>query len=399
VIVDARGAHAAARSVDCPRSGVSSYVEDNVAMLGAFAPIHGTTLGLLVRQTADAAYAPVAALHRRTLLLGGGSAALAALLAALFTRSVAGRVRRLAKGAAEIGAGKLESRVPERGRDEVAELGRTMNDMATRLRTQRDEILEWNRTLEARVAEKTRELAQAQELLLRSQKLAAIGELGAGMAHEINNPLAGVLGVAQLALLDVPEGDPRREAFQDIERQALRIKEIVGNLLRFAQEERGEGEATRVDVSAVLDGALQLVGPNALEQRGIHVEKNIAAPLPAVRGVPQQLQEAFVQILTNARNAMPQGGKLAIEASEQNGKLVTIRIADTGHGIKPEHLDRIFDPFFTTKAEWGATGLGLSIVHRIVEAHGGKIAVESNVGRGAIFTMTLPADAGGPQLV
>jgi len=271
--------------------------------------------------------------------------------------------------------------------------------MATRLRTQRDEILDWNRTLEARVAEKTRELAQAQELLLRSQKLAAIGELGAGMAHEINNPLAGVLGVAQLALLDFPEGDPRREAFQDIERQALRIKEIVGNLLRFAQEERGEGEATRVDVSAVLDGALQLVGPNALEQRGIYIEKNIAAPLPAVRGVPQQLQEAFVQILTNARNAMPQGGKLAIEASQQNGKLVTIRIADTGHGIKPEHLERIFDPFFTTKSEWGATGLGLSIVHRIVEAHGGKIAVESNVGRGAIFTMTLPADAGGPQLV
>jgi signal transduction histidine kinase len=398
MIADAHGAHAAARSVEHPR-GVSAYVEDNVPMLGAFAPVRGTNLGLLVRQSADAAYEPVAALHRHTLFLGGGSAALAALLAALFTRSVAGRVRRLAKGAAEIGAGKLESRVPDRGRDEVAELGRTMNDMATRLRTQRDEILEWNRTLEARVAEKTRELAQAQELLLRSQKLAAIGELGAGMAHEINNPLAGVLGVAQLALLDFPEGDSRREAFQDIERQALRIKEIVGNLLRFAQEERGEGEATRVDVSAVLDGALQLVGPNALEQRGILIEKKIAVPLPAVRGVPQQLQEAFVQILTNARNAMPQGGKLAIEASQQNGKLVTIRIADTGHGIKPEHLDRIFDPFFTTKSEWGATGLGLSIVHRIVEAHGGKIAVESNVGRGAIFTMTLPADAGGPQLV
>jgi signal transduction histidine kinase len=368
-------------------------------MLGAFTPVRGTNLGLLVRQSAAAAYEPVAALHRRTLFLSGGAAALAALLAAWFTRSISGRVRRLAKGAAEIGAGKLEARVPNRGRDEVAELGRTMNEMATRLRTQRDEILDWNRTLEARVAEKTRELAQAQELLLRSQKLAAIGELGAGMAHEINNPLAGVLGVTQLVLLDLLPGDPRREPLQDIERQALRIKEIVGNLLRFAQEQRGEADAMRVDVSAMVDQALALIGPSVLEQRGIRIEKRISALLPAVRGVPHQLQEALVQILTNARNAMPDGGKLNIEASEQNGKLVTIRIADTGHGIKPEHLDRIFDPFFTTKAEWGATGLGLSIVHRIVEAHGGKIAVESQLGHGAIFTVTLPADAGGPQLV
>jgi signal transduction histidine kinase len=399
VIVDARGAHAPTHSVEHPASSVSAYVEDNVSMLGAFAPVRGTNLGLLVRQKADAAYSPVVDLHRRTLFLGGGAAALAALLAALFTRSVAGRVRRLATGAAEIGAGKLEERVPERGRDEVAELGHSMNEMATRLRTQRDEILEWNRTLEARVAEKTRELATAQEMLLRSQKLAAIGELGAGMAHEINNPLAGVLGVAQLALLDIPEGDPRRESLEDIEKQALRIKDIVHNLLRFAQRERGEGEATRVDVSSVLDDALALVGPTALEQRGIHIEKKIVKPLPAVRGVPQELQDCIVQILTNARNAMPTGGKLAIEATQQNGKLILIRIADTGHGIRPEHLDRIFDPFFTTKAEWGATGLGLSIVHRIVEAHGGKIAVESQLGHGATFTLTLPADSGGPQLV
>src|SRR5262249_3884596 len=170
----------------------------------------------------------------------------AALLAALFTRSVAGRVRRLAKGAGEIGAGQLDARLPETGRDEVAELGRTMNDMARRLRAQRDEILEWNRTLEARVAEKTRELAAAQELLVRSHKLAAVGELGAGMSHEINNPLAGVLGVAQLALLDLPPGDPRREPLEDIEREALRIKEIVGNLSRLTQQQRQGAAGTRI---------------------------------------------------------------------------------------------------------------------------------------------------------
>src|SRR5205823_2240072 len=126
--------------------------------------------------------------------------------------------------------------------------------------------------------------------------------------------------------------------------------------------------------------------------RGIRVDRRVMDELPRVRGVAAQLHEAFVQILKNAQNAMPEGGDLLLEATQHNGKLVTVRIADTGLGIKPEHLERIFDPFFTTKADWGATGLGLSIVHRIIEAHGGKIAVVSEPGRGATFTLTLPAD-------
>jgi signal transduction histidine kinase len=379
---------------------VSEYIEDASKMLGAFAPVRGYGLAVLVRQRVQSAYAPIGTLKSRTLEFAALSALLAVALAALFTRSVAGRVRRLAAGAAEIGAGRLEVRVPAHGGDEVAELGRSMNEMAERLRTQRDEILDWNRTLEARVEEKTRALREAQELLLRSQKLAAVGELGAGMAHEINNPLAGVLGMTQLALLDLPEGTPAREPLQEIEKQALRIKEIVANLLRFTQESTGSTQPVEaVDVRRVLDDALALVGPSALAQRGIQVERRFGDDLPQVRAVPGQLQEAFVQILTNARNAMPRGGQLVLEASQQNGKLVQVRIVDTGSGIRPEHLDRIFDPFFTTKAEWGATGLGLSIVHKIVEAHGGKIAVESALGQGASFTLTLPADAGRLHLV
>jgi len=402
LVADAHGAHAALHSVDRPRAAlaagraaVAPYVEDGQAMLGAYAPVQRYGFSVLVRQRADAAYAPVAALHRRTLEFGALSAVLAAALAALFTRSVAVRVRRLAAGAAEIGGGRLEVRLPASGRDEIADLSRSMNDMATHLAAQRAEILEWNRTLEARVAEKTRELLHAQDMLLRSQKLVAIGELGAGIAHEINNPLAGALGMTQLMLLDLPPSDPRRAQIQDIEQQALRIRDIVAKFLRFTQDARAADQsAERVDVQRVLDDALALLGPTALEQRGIHVERHFATDVPAVRAIPSQLQEAFVQILTNARNAMPTGGQLTVETSQQNGKLVTVRIADTGAGIRPEHLDRIFDPFFTTKAEWGATGLGLSLVHKIVEGHGGKIAVDSAPGQGAIFTLTLPADLG-----
>jgi signal transduction histidine kinase len=406
VIADAAGPQPAAHVVDVPGAGrgggpvVAAYLEDHLPMLGAFAPVKGSRFGLLVRQRAAAAYAPVAELRRRTLLLLGLSTALAALLAALFVRHLTARVRRLASGAAQIGAGQLDVRLPEAGADEVAELARSMNDMAGRLGTQRDEILEWNRTLEARVAEKSRELAQAQEMLLRSQKLAAIGELGAGMAHEINNPLAGVLGLAQLARLDTRPDDPRREMLDDLERQALRIKEIVANLLRFTQQAHGDFEALeRVDVQKVLEHALSCIGQAELGERGIQIRRVFGADVPPVRGVPGQLEEAFVQILTNARNAMPRGGELTVETVGKSGRLVQIRIADTGTGINPEHLDRIFDPFFTTKADWGATGLGLSIVHRIVEAHGGRIAVESVPGQGATFVLTLPADAGGPQLV
>jgi two-component system NtrC family sensor kinase len=258
--------------------------------------------------------------------------------------------------------------------------------------------MSWNQTLERRVEEKTRELREAQDLLLRSRSLAAIGQLGAGVAHEINNPLAGVLGITQLLLVDLPPHHPARPLAQDVETQALRIRKIVQNLLRFAQRQGGEDFAP-LDLARVVDDALELCGPSDLQGAGIEVVRRYAQGLPMIRGSATQLQEAFIQLVQNARGAMTngaggarvRGGTLTIETSVTAERLVRATVSDTGRGIAADHLPRIFDPFFTTKAgDWAGVGMGLSVVHKTIEDHGGKIQVQSEVGKGTIFQMTFP---------
>jgi signal transduction histidine kinase len=258
---------------------------------------------------------------------------------------------------------------------------------------QNDEILGWNRTLEKRVEENTRELRQAQELLLRSRSLAALGELGSGVAHEINNPLAGVLGLAQLVLADLSPDNPARPMVEDIEAQALRIRKIVFNLLRFAQRQAGE-DFQPLEVSRVLDDAIELCGPSELSTLGIQIVRRYLPGLPLIRGSATRLQEAFIQLIQNARNAMGSGGTLTVETTLPDPRLVRIAIGDTGRGIPPENLSRIFDPFFTTKDDWSRTGMGLTLVHKTVEEHGGQVQVQSEPGRGTTFWLTFPVQSG-----
>jgi signal transduction histidine kinase len=257
---------------------------------------------------------------------------------------------------------------------------------------QNKEILAWNETLERRVEDKTRELRQAHDLLLRSRSLAAVGELGSGVAHEINNPLTGVLGIAQLILTDLPHDHPARPLVQDIEDQATRIRKIVFNLLRFSQRETGEDRAV-VDLPRVIDDALELCGPSELASTGIQIVRRYATPTPSVRGNSIQLQEVMIQLVRNARAAMSKGGTLTLETSVVEDKLVRVTVADTGCGIDPDHLPRIFDPFFTTKGDWAGTGMGLSVVHKTIEDHGGAIQVQSRVDVGTTVLMTFPVSS------
>jgi two-component system NtrC family sensor kinase len=262
---------------------------------------------------------------------------------------------------------------------------------------QNDEIQGWNQTLEKRVRDKTEELRQAQDLLLRSRSLAALGGLGSGVAHEINNPLAGVLGLAQLLLADLPGIHPARVLVKDIEQQALRIRGIVANLLRFAQREAGEDFQT-LQLPAVLEDAIQLCGPRKMADAGIEIVRHFGPDVPAVRGNSTQLQETFMQLLQNALKAMPNGGTLTVEITAPDSALARVAITDSGRGIKAADLPRIFDPFFTTKDDWSGVGLGLSLVHKTVEDHGGSIRADSTVGKGSTFTMTFPADGGRAHL-
>jgi two-component system, NtrC family, sensor kinase len=378
---------------------VAEYVRDGRRLIGAYAPVPRLGLGALVDKTVDAAFLPVNRITWATLLWIGIAALIGSLAARLLARRLSGRVAVLAAGARQIAEGNLDARIGPSSSDELGALGDAFNQMAAgleqarrKITQQTTEIVAWNQSLEKRVDEKTAELRQAQDLLFRSRSLSALGELGAGVAHEINNPLTGALGIVQLLLADLPASHPTRPLLQDLETEALRIRKIVQNMLRLAQRQSGHDRAA-VDLGHTLDDALELCGPSDLAAAGIQVVKRYA-PIPAVRGNATQLQESFIQIVQNARSAMKRGGTLTLETLRVEDTLVRVRISDTGTGIAAEHLPRIFDPFFTTKGDRSGTGLGLSFVHRTVEDHGGTIKVESSVGGGTTFVITFPADEG-----
>ena len=193
----------------------------------------------------------------------------------------------------------------------------------------------------------------------------------------------------------MPGGHPAIPLLQDLEREALRIRKIVHNMLGLAQRQSGT-DTTVVELSRALDDAIELCGPSELSGAGIEVIRKYE-PAPPVRASATQLEEAFIQLIQNARAAMvgQRGGKLTLEIKGVENRLVRVTVADTGGGISSENLPRIFDPFFTTKSsDRAGSGLGLSFVHRIVEDNGGTIQVESTQGAGTKFVLTFPGDAG-----
>jgi signal transduction histidine kinase len=383
---------------------VSEYRSYAGPVIGAFVPASPYPFGVLVEKTLAAALLPVSRIRIATLLWIAISGLAGAFAARILARRLADRVADLSRGSREIAAGNLDVKLQVRAHDELGDLAMTFNGMAASLDgarreivQQKDEIQGWNLTLEKRVEEKTEELRQAQDLLLRSRSLTALGGLGSGVAHEINNPLAGILGLSQLLLADLPGIHPARAFVKDIEQQALRIRGIVSNLLRFAQRQAGEDFLT-VELPPLLEDAIQLCGPRDMADAGIEIVRRFGPTVPAVRGNPTQLQESFIQLLQNAVKAMPNGGTLTVEVAAPDAALVRVAIADTGRGIAAQDLPRIFDPFFTTKDDWSGVGLGLSMVHKAMEEHGGAIRVESAVGHGTTFSMTFPADGGRAHL-
>ena len=383
---------------------VAEYESGGHPVIGAYVPAPTFMLGVVVERWLDAALRPARRLGWTTLYWVGVAALVAALVGAALARSLSARVGSLLRGSHDIAQGKLDMRLDVSSNDELGELAKSFNAMASSLDAARGEItqqtkqiMEWNESLEKRVEDKTSELREAQDLLLRSRALAAIGSLGAGVAHEINNPLTGVLGLAQLALTDLSKDHPAHAMVQDIEDQALRIQGIVANLLRFSQRQGGEGFRT-LNIATILDDALELCGTHNLSGAQVRIVKRVASTSPPVRGNALQLQAAFIQLIQNAATAMEGGGTLTLETTLPEEKLFRVRVSDTGKGIKPEHLSRIFDPFFTTKAQRTDTGIGLSVVHKIIEDHGGTVRVESVVGEGTTFWITLPIDAGAGPL-
>ena len=332
----------------------------------------------------------------RVLLASLAALVVLTALVALIVRVLVFRpVSEMLAATRDLAHGGAPAPLPIHSPDELGALGRSFNEMSDSLRKARAELQAAADGLERQVEERTAALQQAQEALVQSEKLASLGTLSASIAHEINNPLAGILTFARLMsrTLEAEEVDDAARAaclknLGLIRREAERCTRIVRSLLDFARARPIEKNA--VDAVAALDEAVSLT-QHKLQLQQVTVTKAYDGPA-VVQGDFGQLRQVFVNLILNAHDAMPNGGALTVTSKHVEGGAVEIAIADTGTGIAPEHLSKIFDPFFTTK-EMG-TGLGLSVVYGVVEKHGGSMKAQSRVGEGTTMIIRLPLGEG-----
>jgi two-component system NtrC family sensor kinase len=327
---------------------------------------------------------------QRTLITFLGIALLGILLIVFFSihlaRRIATPLRKLGEISQRITEGDYKHEFKAKGPIEIEHLASSLDKMAKQLEAEKRELEEWGNTLETKVQERAEEMKKINAQLFRSEKLASLGKLAAGVAHEINNPLTGILTNSSLLLEDLKEDDPRREDVEVMVRETIRCREIVKRLLDFARQTKPQKRLA--NINALIETIILLVR-NQASFRNIVIEKQLSDRAPEVLVDPDQIQQVFVNIILNAAEAMAKGGSLTIESKlSQDGRNIIVTFADTGPGIPESYREKIFDPFYTTKEH--GTGLGLSISYGFVEQHGGTITVESIVGKGSTFTIQLP---------
>jgi two-component system NtrC family sensor kinase len=287
----------------------------------------------------------------------------------------------------EIAKGDLDHKVRVQSRDEIGDLATSFNQMTEKLKAANEELVEWGTTLEKKVKERTKELMEMQAHLIQSEKLAGLGKLAAGIAHEINNPLGGILIYSHLLLEDTKKDTTQYENLKKIVKETTRCKNIVKGLLEFARPK--EPEMSPTDINDVVSRALSIFEPQAFFQN-IRIQKDFS-DLPRLIADGAQLQQVFTNIIANAAEAMDGNGVLTIRTYlDYQTDCIKVEFADTGHGIREEDKPRLFEPFFTTKEVGKGTGLGLAISYGIVQKHQGAIEVQSEQGKGSTFTVVLP---------
>ncbi len=366
-LIDARAFRAF--GVGARASDVHYQTARGEEVIAASAPVPTASWMVVVAEPARVITASaVTAIRRQTGYIAAVAGTLALVLGALIARQIARPVLALREGALAVAEGQLGRTTEAPADGELQELMRAFNFMSARLERNRQEIeaknqeIEaWNRELQERVDARTRELVEAQERLVRSARLAAAGEMGAGLAHELNNPLAGILGLTQILLVKA-EGSARA-TLRSIEEQALRCKEIVAHLLRFTQGDpaaQGLDQPSRdvVDLDAVLVEVLTLCG-GAFRQRGVHLEHQRCGPL-LVRGDRGQLASALTQLLASLRAASGRGGRLSLVGARAEGQ-VELRFE-----LEPGEVE-------ASRDDWMASGLGFWAAQQTLVAHGGQL--------------------------
>jgi len=330
-------------------------------------------------------------IYNRMLISGIISVALLSLLLSLLLTRVVNRpIDKLLTAIKATAHGNFDQTVSIRSHDELGELSESFNNMIFELKRSRDAIEEWTQTLERRVQERTKELQRVQDQLIRAGKMAALGELAAGVAHEINNPLTGVLTFSSLMLKKIDETHPWKKDLENIVQQTTRCRNIVRGLLDFARQRKPDKKES--DVHTLINNTLTLLEKQAPFQN-IQIVKDFNPNIPKLLIDADQIQQVFMNILLNAADAMGgNAGVLTIKTALRDGK-AEISFTDTGCGIPQEHLSKLFDPFFTTKQTGKGTGLGLAISYGIIQSHNGEIEVESEVGKGSTFRIKLPIES------
>jgi two-component system NtrC family sensor kinase len=364
--------------------------------------------GMIVKTNVERALRTVSAAKNRTIFI-----TILALLAiivisyAMIEKFISRRVQRLAGGVKKVAGGDLDFEIPARSSDEIGELARSFNTMTHALKEAQDEITTWTLTLEDLVEERTAQLKQAQENAIQAEKMASMGRLAAIVAHEINNPLAGIRTYAKLMLKRGAELFPGESAkyikyIETIESESARCGEIVRGLLQFARPTKPK--ISKHDINSLVQDTLRLV-QHQVDLLNIEVKLELAPESPEISCDDQKIKQALVALLLNACDAVQSdSGCIVIRTrlrTEENR--LEIAIQDNGIGMDEETRSHMFEPFFTTKTVSPEketslnSGLGVSVVYEIVKSHHGTIKVESELGQGTTITLFLPLDSAAPS--
>jgi two-component system NtrC family sensor kinase len=317
----------------------------------------------------DEFYEAANALRVRTfvsmLLLTTATCLVSILLVVIASRIITKPIQRMLEGIRQVKRGRFDQPVRVKSNDEMGELAATFNRMT--------EMIKSNREMETALAQQG--------------KMASLGVLSSGVAHEINNPLGVILGYASYLEGKIPEDDPNYNYIHEIKRESKRCKKIVQNLLSYARTPRPALET--IDLTLLLTEILNFAA-NHTDMHQVQIQRNFAEALPPVRADGDQLRQVAINLILNAGAAMPQGGVLTVSSRQVDSKFVEMEFCDSGVGMALEQLEQIFEPFYTTKAR--GTGLGLAITRQIIDFHHGRIKVHSHPGAGTTFVVTLPLD-------
>ena len=363
----------------------------NAWYMTAYEPIRnidGKIIGMLYVGMLEAPYID---LRNKVVVTFWGIAIISVLLLSVIayytTSNIVRPVKALARATEKVAHGDMSQRVDINTHDEIGFLGESFNQMTFALQEATDGYQSLTRTLEQKVAEKTKELQAAQDFLIQSEKMASLGKLAAGVAHEINNPLTSILINSHL-ILEKFKGDATlKDNLKLIIDETTRCSSIVNGLLEFARQT--PPEKTVVDINRIIESTLIIMETQALVHK-VRIKKDLAGDLPQIQIDVNKIKQVFTNLILNALDAMSDGGTLTILSRlSSGGDCVEVKFHDTGKGIPKDNISKIFDPFFSTKGTKG-TGLGLSISYGIIQQHNGKIDVQSEVGKGTTITVCLP---------